>query len=183
MYYNVAQLLKEPVGSTRAYDISETFTSVDGAIGVFPPGKLSLMRTDAGIWVHAELRVAGSAACSRCLQKFVDTLHVDMDEEYLPTVDVNSGYPLRVPEKDEGTFTIDQRHVLDLGAALLEYYITCQPMKPLCQKDCMGLCLLCGANKNEGLCRCPEEAPDERWSPLLHLLKRETSRISSQREG
>lgn len=42
----------------------------------------------------------------------------------------------------------------DLTPLLCEFVWLSFPMKVLCRPDCLGLCLTCGANLNEGLCSC-----------------------------
>ena len=172
MLYNVAQLLKEPVGSIRTYRISEPVFVGDDTTYTFPQGHLSLMRTDKGIWVRATVEAQVWLVCSRCLKGFPHPLRVAIEEEYLPTVDINTGQILHVPEKEEGSFTIDQRHILDLKEALRQYTITNQPMKPLCNLDCRGLCPVCGVDRNHSPCFCQEEAVEPQWAPLLKLQKK-----------
>ena len=169
MHYNVARLLKEPVGSTRTYRIGESGRTDDGYDFISPEGQLLLMRTDKGVWVNAKVGMKVSLSCSRCLKNFPCPVKVVIQEEYLPTVDINTGQSLYVPEREEGSFTIDQRHILDLTEALRQYAITSQPMKPLCYQDCPGLCHICGADRNGGLCSCEEETADFRWGTLLKL--------------
>ena len=169
MYYNVAQLLKEPVGSTRTYRTDERVPIADGAGDVNAHGQFSLMRTDKGVWVRGKLALRVRVVCSRCLNGYAQVLEFLMDEEYLPIVDINTGQTIHVPESAEGTFTIDHRHVLDLREALRQYTITHQPMKPLCTPECRGLCPICGSNRNDYRCSCQEGTIDRRWSPLLRL--------------
>ena len=169
MHYNVARLLKEPVGSTRTYGISEPVHANDGDAFISPQGQLSLMRTGKGVWVNAKVGMKVPATCSRCLKIFPCPVKVVIQEEYLPTVDIYTGQSLHVPEREEGSFTIDQRHTLDLTEALRQYAITNQPMKPLCHQDCMGLCHICGTDRNSDFCSCEEEIADPRWATLLKL--------------
>ena len=176
MLYNVAQLLKESVGSTRSYDIDEPVPIDVGAAPIYPQGQLSLMRTDKGIWVNSNVAVREWVLCSRCLTGFSYPLSFVIQEEYLPTVDINTGQTLHVPERAEGSFTIDQRHVLDLREALRQYVIASRPIKPLCYQECRGLCPACGADRNQGPCSCREEAVDPKWTPLLNLLGQKGAR-------
>ena len=170
MYYNVAQLLKEPVGSTRVYSFDESVTADDGTTRLFPRGQLSLMRTDKGIWVNGRLEVRMWATCSRCVKSLPQTMRIVIEEEYLPRVDINTGQPLRATDADEGSFRIDAQHTLDFTEALRQYALANQPMKPLCRRDCRGLCPNCGADRNDGPCSCREGEIDHRWTPLMKLL-------------
>ena len=171
MNYNVAQLLKEPVGSTRSYRISGPVLSDDGDSEFVSEGRVALMRTDRGILVTAELEVHLRVTCSRCLRACPHSSSILMEEEYLPTVDINTGQSIHILEEDGDSFTINQQHSLDLRDALREYNITNQPMKPLCHQDCRGLCFICGTDRNEVPCSCQEDERDPRWGPLLKLLE------------
>ena len=64
MQINVAQLLKESVGSTRNYDVSGV-VDINGA-GSMVRGEVSLMRTDRGILVEGTLNTEAEVICSRC---------------------------------------------------------------------------------------------------------------------
>ena len=170
MYYNVSQLLKEPVGATRTYDVSGSFMLDGLETSLAPMGRVSMMRTDRGIWVDVGVELRSQATCSRCLEKFTYRSTLVMGEEYVPAVDVTTGRPLAARPVDEDVFTIDQQHCLDLLEALDEYAITNQPMKPLCDEACEGLCSVCGARRNAAVCACTDGSADPRWGPLVGLL-------------
>jgi uncharacterized protein len=171
MQFNVAQLLKEPVGSTRVYRIDDQ-VAFDADTLERVRGKLRLMRTDKAIWASAGLQVFKGSTCSRCLSPFRLVLKLIIEEEYFPTVDVTTGVRLSVPEASEGSFTLTPQHILDLQEAVRQCQITAMPMKPLCRPDCAGLCSNCGANLNLGPCSCHRQMVDPRWGPLTRLLPR-----------
>jgi len=173
MYYNVAQLLKEAVGSKREYRIDGRIDSDDDGDEITLQGQLSIMRTDKGLLVGADLDASVRIVCSRCLRKSPNPMTFVIDEEYLPAVDINTGESVHVQDTWEGSFTIDPHHILDLTEAVRQYTLTNTPMKPLCREDCQGLCPVCGINKNEGNCSCQGEAIDSRLAPLLSLLEKE----------
>ena len=164
MRYNVAQLLKEEIGSTRVYSIEQDPDS--RGVGV---NHLRLMRTDRGVWASAQLNTAGPSVCSRCLTPFTQSLTLAIEEEYYPVADATTGRPIPVPE-EEGAFTIDEANILDLSEAVRQYRIAVGPMKPLCQNDCLGLCTGCGANLNLHSCSCLADSIDPRLAPLRQLL-------------
>ena len=163
MRYNVAQLLQEEIGSTRAYPILQDSYPRDTA------DRLQLMRTDRGIWASARLSTAGPSVCSRCLAPFTQSLELYIEEEYYPVADVHTGKPVQVPD-EEGAFTIDDANILDLTEAVRQYRIAVGPMKPLCSDGCLGLCAVCGGNLNQQACICAKDAIDPRLAPLLQLL-------------
>jgi len=170
MQINVSQLLKESMGSLRNYEVSEVVDVTGDGGEEEVRGKVSLLRTNRGILVKGELHTEVELACSRCLNMFRYPVALNIEEEYIPTVDIDSGRPLPSPE-ETGTFIIDEHHVIDLTEAIRQYTLLVIPMKPLCQEGCVGLCPSCGHNLNQGPCGCPLQVVDPRWSALSKLLK------------
>ena len=169
MQINVSQLLKEPIGATRDYQVSEIVDVTGDGNGRKVQGEIGLLRTHRGILVRGVLRTEVELTCSRCLTVFNCPVTLNVDEEYIPTVDVVSGVPLSSPE-EPGPFIIDEHHVIDLTEAIRQYSLLVIPMKPLCREDCAGLCPNCGRNLNRGPCGCLQQGADPRWSELSKLL-------------
>jgi len=165
---NVAQLLKRPIGSLRKYEVSGSIDILGDGAGSAVQGEVRLMRTDRGILVKGTLHTKVGVTCSRCLGLFSCPLTLNIEEEYFPTVDVDSGARLPLPD-EPGSFAINEQHVLDLAEAIRQYALMIIPMKPLCREDCAGLCPTCGHNLNQGACACPPKRPDSRWSELSEL--------------
>lgn len=172
MQVNVAQLLKEPVGSSRSYDISQLRDQDDGFDNL--QGGVWLLRTDQGILLEANLKTSVEAECSRCLESFPLPLELNIEEEYFPTVEVNTGVSLLPPPEPEA-FVIDHNHILDLTDAVRQYTLMAMPMKPLCRPDCPGFCPQCGRSLKNGPCGCPPEV-EPRWEALKKLA-REVARV------
>ena len=173
MLYNVAQLLKEPIGSTRSYEVDEDFTGAERfADNVH--GSLQLLRTHQGVLATAELEVKVTLECGRCLSTFPLLLNLSIEEEFFPLVDINTGRRVSIPSGAEGT-RISADHVLDFTDVLRQCVITQVPMKPLCHADCAGLCQQCGANLNQGTCQCISAEVDPRWKSLADLLEQKQS--------
>jgi uncharacterized protein len=156
MQINVAQQLKSAIGSVRDYDVSETIDVTGDGNGSLVQGRVSLTRTDRGILVKGKLESEVELGCSRCLNLFNCPIIINIEEEYFPTIDMVSGARLPVPD-EPGSFTIDERHILDLTEAMRQCTLLAIPMKPLCREDCAGLCPNCGHNLNQGPCSCPPQ--------------------------
>jgi uncharacterized protein len=169
MQINVSQLLREPIGSTRDYQINEAADISGNGKESLVQGEARLLRTQRSILSECALSTDVELTCSRCLSKFHYPLKLKFEEEYLPTVDIVSGVPLPL-SNEAGTFTIDEHHILDLTEAVRQYTLLAIPMKPLCHEDCAGLCPNCGRNLNQGRCDCPASTLDPRWSELRKLL-------------
>ena len=171
MQYNVAQLLKEPIGSTRSYQVGEVFRHA-GRFADQVTGPLRLLKTHQGLLANAELIVEASQNCGRCLSEYPVSFTMVIEEECFPVLDINTGRRSTLPPGSEGV-GIDDNHLLDLTEVLRQYVITYSPMKPLCHTNCLGLCQQCGANLNESACSCGVGSVDPRWLDLTQLLQQQ----------
>jgi len=171
MLYNVAQLMKAPVGTSLEYDISEDEISLDEDIQVIGPllGHVRIRRTNQGLLVDGWVDLTLKLSCNRCLKEFEHPMHVTFAEQFYPTVDVISGLPL-APFDEEEIFPIDAHHLVDLTEAVRQNVLLALPMVTLCREDCQGLCPQCGHDLNLGPCECKPEV-DTRFSILEKLLQ------------
>ena len=171
MIYNVAQLMKAPVGTSLEYDISEDEIQLDKDIQVIGPllGHVRLRRTNQGLLVDGCVDLTLELSCNRCLKEFEQPMHVTFAEQFYPTVDVVSGLPLP-PIDEEEIFLIDAHHLVDLTEAVRQNVLLALPMVTLCREDCKGLCPQCGHDLNLGPCECQPEV-DARFSVLEKLLQ------------
>ncbi len=167
MQINVSQLLQAPVGAVRDYAVDEAADITGNGREKNIRGECRLLRTPRSILVKCVLTTEVELGCSRCLGRFRHPLKIKFEEEYFPTVDVDSGAALPPPE-EASTFTIDAHHVLDTTEAVRQYALLAVPMKPLCRPDCAGLCPRCGHDLNQGPCGCPADI-DPRWSALTNI--------------
>lgn len=180
MRINVSQLLKENIGSTRNYKMSEIINIADDGSSSMIQGEVRLMRTNRGILARGKLYTEVEVTCSRCLNSFGCALALNIEEEYFPKMDVVGGAPLPLPD-EPGCFTIDEHHILDLTEAIRQYALLAIPMKPLCKVDCAGLCLNCGHNLNRGPCDCSPQETDAHWSKLRELSLASGTSIDKQK--
>ena len=168
MRYNVAQLLKEPIGSTRYYRLEEGFSEV-GRLADGVSGPVRLVRTHQGILMTADLSVETTICCARCLSECSLGIELSVEEEFFPVMDVLTGRRLNVPEGSD-SLRIDSSHHLELSEMLRQYILTDTPLKHLCNPQCRGLCQGCGVNLNETACKCDSSVIDPRWGKLAALL-------------
>lgn len=170
MQINVSQLLQEPIGATREYDIDTEVDLLDDGNKYGVRGDCKLMRTRRGILVKCGFKTEVELTCGRCVSRFRQPLKIKFEEEFLPTIDVASGMPIPQAEDAAGAFMIDERHILDLTEPARQFALMAVPMKPLCRPECAGLCQKCGHDLNEGNCACPSDEIDPRLSELTKLL-------------
>ena len=90
MLYNVAQLMMEPTGSIRSYQLDEPFdgpqSSRDRATGT-----VKILRTHQGVLVTAHISTQVQTTCGRCLGGVKRLSSLTLEEESYPTVDPGTG--------------------------------------------------------------------------------------------
>jgi uncharacterized protein len=171
--YNVATLLKEPVGSTREYEVDDrVLIDDDQPHHRHVVGRTTLLRIKTGVLASVTLDGVEDDRCSRCLRPVDVPLHVEFSEEYHARFDLETGAALPKPDDPEA-FRIDARNVIDIQEAVRQYWTAGRPMQALCRPDCRGLCPRCGRDLNLRPCECEPE-PDERWAALRALAPEAT---------
>ena len=163
---NVSQLLKAPIGTIRNYTVHDKVDIADCIIPI--QGEIELMRTDRSILVKGTLYSEIEITCSRCLSLFNCPLTLNIEEEYFSLTDIVSGASLSLPD-EPGYFTINEHHILDLTEVIRQYALLAVPMKPLCRRNCAGLCPNCGQNLNQGSCDCSPQKRKPYWAELSKL--------------
>ena len=169
MYFNVSQLLMESPGAKRTVEIDDRLALTDQERESHIRGAARLLRSPGGIWVSAVLQTTVFCDCSRCLRWIEQPLQLEIEEEFLPTVDVSTGAAVHHGAEEAESFYLDNTHILDLREALRQYAALNLPMKPVCREECAGICPSCGADRNDSRCECDQGNRDSRWGPLLDL--------------
>lgn len=172
LQFNVAQFLKSDTGDRRSYDFEsdEPIDLSEEAIAHGVSGQAKLTLTNFGILTGVKADAILHLMCARCVEPFQSGVHVEFDEEYLPTVDVDSGQPLSHPS--EGLISIiSANHTIDLTEAIRENLLLGIEMIPLCSSECRGLCPTCGANLNVHQCACELPAISGPFAVLQGLLE------------
>lgn len=167
---NVAQLLKDRVGATKTVQIDGPELEIDAGPPAHVRGTLRLTRTDQGVWASGPIAASVDNVCSRCLTPFASWVEVQVDDVFLPSIDITTGARLRHEDTGEAdVHSIDGKHVLDLSDALRQYRLAAAPLAPVCREDCKGICPECGSDLNASACSC-EQYQDQRWAQLRELL-------------
>jgi uncharacterized protein len=169
--FNLAQLLKQTIGAARSYALNERLDGIDPSIETAEAltGTVKFVRTKSGALVTLAAKTSLRVVCSRCLDPVIMPINLDIEEEFLQTVDVITGLSLGASREDPALL-IDGHHDMHLADLVREYLLVALPMQPLCRDDCKGLCPHCGSNLNNGACTCSTEAGDDRWAALKTLL-------------
>ena len=166
---DVHDLLGHP-GTSRRQDVLGTIEGLATELVAVPDdtplgGSLLLESVVEGILVSGSITGTWTVRCARCLTERAQPFTVEVSELFaasLPGADAD--------EQDDD----DDRYALVGDAIDLEQLIRDavgveMPFAPLCQPDCLGLCEVCGGNRN--LNECPgHDAIDPRFAVLADLL-------------
>lgn len=172
MQFNVAQLLKEPTGSTRRHEVNEVVYDLDPELVIQEPitGRVKFTKIPRGVLVTGELDTVVELNCNRCLEPFDQPITIEVEEEFYPLVDLQTGAFLPQGEVVDEATLIDEKNIIDLSEVARQSLLLSLPSLPVCREDCKGICPQCGQNLNEATCDCPTESVDPRWEALRRLL-------------
>jgi uncharacterized protein len=99
--------------------------------------------------------------CSRCLKEYKTDQKLKFKEEY--TIEQLGGlYP---------------QAIVDSIQIAKELMILKAPVKNLCKEDCLGLCAVCGIDKNEHTCNCENAMSNPHFDKLKILLSKQDKEV------
>ena len=121
--------------------------------------------------VGAEIRVRGhlgthlAASCDRCLAAVDIPVEQDFDLIYRPLTSIAREEEIEVSD-DEADVAFYSGEGVDLADVVQEQVILAVPMKIVCRAECLGLCPVCGANRNVEHCHCSTRRDDSPFASL-----------------
>ncbi len=133
-------------------------------------GKVELAVEALGeIRAKGHVKVLMECECDRCLERI--TLPIDSDFElFYQPVEAGHGGEERILDNDEAQMGFYEGDGLELNDVLREFVLLTLPMQRLCKEDCVGICPVCGQNRNTQACQCQTKAVDDRWSALKEVV-------------
>ncbi|WP_045879222.1 YceD family protein [Pseudofrankia sp. DC12] len=114
--------------------------------------------------------------CARCLDEVRDGVTVELRELFY--------YPDRAEEIDddeEDVLVVVDDH-LDLAPVVRDALVLDLPLSPLCDPDCEGLCVDCGARLADVEPNHSHDSADPRWAALSALTEAGTAGDAAARE-
>ncbi len=112
--------------------------------------------------------------CSRCLGSIPKHLEQKIELVLLPADSLEEhdldNEDLKLEEDDLKT-VFYKNDEIDILRIMEEQLLLSVPMKPLCQKNCKGICSSCGTNLNVEECDCERDDVDPRLSKLKEIKK------------
>jgi uncharacterized protein len=140
-----------------------------GADGLVLTGRLS--RSGDDFLLRGKLAGGLLVSCARCLEDATVPVAADMTVCYVDRETASKGdeeedddVPDVVPIKD-GT--------IDLAPEVRDEILLALPVSPLCAEGCLGLCVVCGGNRNQRACDCGEKqrAATSKFAALQKLKR------------
>ena len=168
MFFNVRDLEVRKAH----FDVTISEGEIDYVEGLWQTGPLEaegtaelLGNTLGEIRVRGRLKVTMEAECDRCLEKARFPIASDFDLFYRPSDIGPSGEEVAISaaESEVGFY---EGEGVELKEVLREYILLAMPMQRVCQEACLGICPVCGQNRNVRACDCTPATVDDRWSAL-----------------
>lgn len=175
MKINVANLADRP-GEEIPFEFTTNAGEIDAIADTYSFEGDIVVR---GVYVHTgrcyrftgQISCTKSFVCDRCLEpSSLQQVH-DFNEEFQHGSEpVSGGEKAKIVNYFDGD-------VIDLSPVVRDVLLSDQPLNNICNADCRGLCLKCGANLNHGDCGCDRTVIDPRLAALQQLLKQNNSSI------
>lgn len=169
--------LRGGAGRIDRHDPPDAFESTDQDFRVVVPVTFQAdVRKD-----REKVRIVGRLAtelevpCSRCLEPYRIAVDVPVDLLFLPLAAQAAGAPEdRQLGEEDANVSFYEDEAIDLGQVMREQFYLALPMKPLCREDCLGLCPVCGTNRNTSMCSCQPEWVDPRMDGLRQFREKQS---------
>lgn len=176
--YPLSGLLAEPPGTERRYEIHGATIELPDDLRLIEPidGRVRVTRTNRGVLVDADFATVIAGSCSRCLRDIEIPMQVHLREEVLPSIDLATGKPVAADDEPE-VARLTNHHDLDFGALAAEAISLNEPIAPLCEAACPGLCITCGERLGPGHAEHPADDIDPRLAAL------QAFRVDGEREN
>jgi len=167
MDFKVATLLKASSGNKKLESVSSTIKVDRSEFKGDVDGSVLLTKTDVGVWVSAYLSAKIDRQCGNCLDQYVESVGLGIEEEYFPLFNLVTGERNELEGIGEDNFYIGEDNVLDLSDAVWQYASLHSSINSKCKEYCKGLCVDCGINFNKEKCNCRNNKKNTKLAALL----------------
>lgn len=173
MFIEIEGLQPEPLQLRHVYQAADLrFERKDASLEAPVSTDITLTHKNRELDIEGTVETRLRQQCARCLRQCIRDLSTHFRVSYMPhSTAVREDDEIELKDRDMNVGFYDGIR-LDVDLLVLEQIELAMPMKFLCSDGCKGLCPGCGANLNEGLCRCKEEPKDPRLSALLEFRKK-----------
>jgi uncharacterized protein len=129
--FNVAQLLREVIGTRRDYTFTEPTLPLDETLLMRDlVGNVRFTRTASGVYANVQVTGLVQLTCVRSLDEFDYTLELEFADQFHSVIDVMTGMTLPTPA-EEDPYLLNELHMADVGDAIREYALLELPLNPV----------------------------------------------------
>ena len=137
--------------------------------GLHAAGVAELLAHSGGeVRIRGRFQVEVTSECDRCLGRARFPLDTSFDLFYRPAAEIAREEEVSIDE-GEAEIGFYEGDGLELEDVVREQVLLALPMQRVCSDNCLGICPVCGKNRNESACDCKEPAVDDRWAALRNL--------------
>lgn len=119
---------------------------------------------DRKVKVEGEAKLSLLIPCNRCLEEVETWFNLNFAKD----LDFNQDSNERIKELDETNYVSEYN--LDVDLLIYDEILIDFPMKVLCDKNCKGICKVCGTNLNVDACHCENTGSDPRMSIIRDIF-------------
>jgi uncharacterized protein len=115
-----------------------------------------------GVLVTGTAQAGLDGECVRCLEPIHDEIEARFQELFVYAEH-------QTPHDEDDEVSTLEGDLVDLEPLLRDAVVLALPFQPLCEDDCPGLCIECGARLADDPDHTHEEPIDPRWAGLAEL--------------
>ncbi len=136
-----------------------SFMGSEYEISEAEPVKLRISNTGKhSLYVELDTRLSLAGQCSKCLTDVTSSYDVHIERD----IDMEPAKSNQLDDYDELSYIKDCN--LDVDDLVFNELYSMIPLYLLCKDDCLGLCKVCGNNRNIQPCDCRQTLPDPRMA-------------------
>ena len=155
---------------TVAYDqfkIDHPDCNLNNEVGV--RGNLNWLNHE--IYLNGWVKTGLELTCSRCLEAVDFSVHTKLFARFIPRVlreDSDREHEIRGSDLETEYYSENR---INISHSVHDAILLDVPMVGLCRDDCLGLCYLCGKNRNSSPCQCLRKQEIDPRLKVLKLIK------------
>lgn len=158
---NVGHIVHQNIGYKREYTFDVPFQYFDPGLELRDiRGSAEFTRASRSLLMQLELQASVLMECVRCLEVFKQDISFETTELYAFNLEDVDEFGLLLPESGK----------INLEPLIREEMFLAVPLKSVCREDCLGLCPVCGENRNVRVCDHEQEKIDPRLEELRSIL-------------